>query len=174
MPILGDIPILGWLFKSRTASIEKTNLMLFITPKIMRQPENVRMVLDQKLKERDEFVEKSFGGEDTHREARNKIIRSLPDVKSISNYNAKRVLSLDDDEDLSKSDKNAAMNSKNPGMSAPTDTHETLTLPAADAGPEHRPQMVSPPTAPQQAAPATPPASNDPFALPATPPGGNP
>ena len=46
VPILGDIPILGWLFKSRSAEIQKTNLMLFITPKIMRQPENVRMVLD--------------------------------------------------------------------------------------------------------------------------------
>ncbi|MBC7398223.1 MAG: type II secretion system secretin GspD [Bdellovibrionales bacterium] len=161
VPILGDIPILGWLFKSRSAEIAKTNLMLFITPKIMRQPEHVRMVLDQKLKERDEFVEKAFGGEDTHRDARNKIIRSLPDLKTIRNYNAKRVINLDDEEDLNKSDKNSAMNSKNPGMNGHAE-RDTLTLPAADAGPDNRPQMV--PNNPGSLNP-----NNDPFNVP----GGN-
>ena len=35
VPFLGDIPILGWLFKSKTTSIDKTNLMIFITPYII-------------------------------------------------------------------------------------------------------------------------------------------
>ncbi|GBE11848.1 type II secretion system protein D precursor [bacterium BMS3Abin13] len=35
VPLLGDIPILGWLFKSHTNSKEKTNLFIFITPHIV-------------------------------------------------------------------------------------------------------------------------------------------
>ncbi len=84
VPLLGDIPILGWLFKSKTSSVGKANVMLFITPKIIRQYEGVRTVLDQKLKERDEFVEKTFGGDDTVRRQRDRMIRSLPDVKNLS------------------------------------------------------------------------------------------
>ncbi len=165
VPILGDIPILGWLFKSRTASVEKTNLMIFITPKILRQPEAVRMVLDQKLKERDEYVERAFGGQDTHREARNKMIRSLPDVKSITNYNAKRVMSLDDDEET-KDMKKEATNEKGEAQPAPQDNHETLTLPPADPIQE-KSKPAAPPTAPAPVTPpAPPPTSGDPFALP--------
>lgn len=36
VPILGDIPILGWLFKSKNTRVEKTNLMIFITPYIIK------------------------------------------------------------------------------------------------------------------------------------------
>ncbi len=36
VPFLGDIPILGWLFKTKTSSIDKTNLMIFITPYIIK------------------------------------------------------------------------------------------------------------------------------------------
>ncbi len=36
VPLLGDIPILGWLFKFKTTRVEKTNLMIFITPHIIR------------------------------------------------------------------------------------------------------------------------------------------
>ncbi len=36
VPLLGDIPLLGNLFKSRTANVVKTNLMVFIHPVILR------------------------------------------------------------------------------------------------------------------------------------------
>lgn len=35
VPLLGDIPVLGWLFKSRSKSVRKVNLLLFLTPKIL-------------------------------------------------------------------------------------------------------------------------------------------
>jgi general secretion pathway protein D len=35
VPILGDIPVLGWLFKSRSRTVEKVNLLFFMTPKIL-------------------------------------------------------------------------------------------------------------------------------------------
>jgi Flp pilus assembly secretin CpaC len=39
VPLLGDIPVLGWLFKFKTAKVEKTNLMIFITPHIIKTAE---------------------------------------------------------------------------------------------------------------------------------------
>ncbi len=35
VPLLGDIPVLGWLFKSHSNTQEKTNLYIFITPHIV-------------------------------------------------------------------------------------------------------------------------------------------
>jgi len=35
VPLLGDIPIIGYLFQSRTKSTRKTELLVFITPKIV-------------------------------------------------------------------------------------------------------------------------------------------
>ncbi|MBK26903.1 MAG: type II secretion system protein GspD [Halobacteriovorax sp.] len=35
VPLLGDIPILGWLFKNTRNAIEKVNLLFFLTPKIL-------------------------------------------------------------------------------------------------------------------------------------------
>jgi general secretion pathway protein D len=36
VPLLGDIPLLGWLFKTHTSAREKTNLYVFLTPHIVR------------------------------------------------------------------------------------------------------------------------------------------
>ncbi len=36
VPFLGDIPILGWFFKTKTTKVEKTDLMIFITPYIIK------------------------------------------------------------------------------------------------------------------------------------------
>ncbi len=41
IPLLGDIPILGYLFKTTTRSVEKTNLLIFLTPHIVRSPEEI-------------------------------------------------------------------------------------------------------------------------------------
>ncbi len=35
IPILGDIPILGWLFKTKTTSRSRTELLIFVTTKIL-------------------------------------------------------------------------------------------------------------------------------------------
>ncbi len=47
IPLLGDIPILGWLFRSKTTQTQKQNLISFITPKIIKQYQNVRKILDE-------------------------------------------------------------------------------------------------------------------------------
>jgi len=35
VPLLGDIPVLGWLFKNKKKTVEKVNMLFFSTPKIL-------------------------------------------------------------------------------------------------------------------------------------------
>ena len=35
VPLLGDIPVLGWLFKNKTRNVSKVNLLMFLTPRIL-------------------------------------------------------------------------------------------------------------------------------------------
>lgn len=44
VPILGDIPILGWLFRTKTSTIRKTNMFIFITPRIVSNPAQIAAV----------------------------------------------------------------------------------------------------------------------------------
>ncbi|NJC88096.1 MAG: type II secretion system protein GspD, partial [Desulfuromonas sp.] len=44
VPWLGDIPVLGWLFKTRSTQEKKTNLLVFINPTIIRGPEDLARV----------------------------------------------------------------------------------------------------------------------------------
>ena len=37
IPYLKDIPVLGWLFKSKSTTDSQTELLIFITPKIMKE-----------------------------------------------------------------------------------------------------------------------------------------
>lgn len=53
VPLLGDIPVLGWLFKNTTKSVEKVNLLFFMTPKILASyekanSENVKDLLNRR------------------------------------------------------------------------------------------------------------------------------
>jgi type IV pilus assembly protein PilQ len=41
VPLLGDIPLLGYLFKTTTDINNKTELLIFITPKILREGTNI-------------------------------------------------------------------------------------------------------------------------------------
>lgn len=55
VPLLGDIPVLGWLFKSKNRVVEKVNLLFFLTPRIISPYEEVasknsKRVLDNRLK----------------------------------------------------------------------------------------------------------------------------
>jgi len=42
VPLLGDIPIIGWLFKTKIKGDNKEELLIFITPKIMDEVMNLR------------------------------------------------------------------------------------------------------------------------------------
>lgn len=44
VPFLGDIPFLGWLFKRTSTQEEKTNLLIFINPTIIKDAEDLERV----------------------------------------------------------------------------------------------------------------------------------
>ncbi len=61
VPLLGDIPLLGHFFRDTTRRKTKTNLLLFLTPYIIRGPEDFRIIFERKMKERQQFVEQFYG-----------------------------------------------------------------------------------------------------------------
>jgi general secretion pathway protein D len=48
IPLLGDIPLLGWLFRTKTRSREKTNLYVFLTPHIVRNQADAARLYQEK------------------------------------------------------------------------------------------------------------------------------
>jgi general secretion pathway protein D len=42
VPLLGDIPVLGWLFKVQKSSSKKTNLFFFLTPHVVNSPDEAK------------------------------------------------------------------------------------------------------------------------------------
>ncbi len=51
IPILGDIPVIGWLFKRRGVSVNKKELLVFITPRVVLNYEDANELLgDEEFK----------------------------------------------------------------------------------------------------------------------------
>ncbi len=68
VPVLGSLPLLGWLFRNESTKKTKTNLLLFLTPYIIRDQSDYRRIFERKMAERAEFV-KRFYGEETQYQA---------------------------------------------------------------------------------------------------------
>jgi general secretion pathway protein D len=58
-PILGDIPILGALFRQTSTTTEKSNLVLVLTPYIIREQDDLRRIYERKMQERQDFLDHS-------------------------------------------------------------------------------------------------------------------
>ncbi|MFI5290513.1 MAG: type II secretion system secretin GspD, partial [Polyangia bacterium] len=58
VPLLGDIPILGYLFKTTHKVLQKENLLIILTPYIIKDPADLRRIFERKLRERREFMER--------------------------------------------------------------------------------------------------------------------
>ncbi len=48
IPFLGDIPFLGWLFKSDSTNKTKLNLLLFLTPTILKESSQMKKLVESK------------------------------------------------------------------------------------------------------------------------------
>jgi general secretion pathway protein D len=66
VPILGDIPLLGWLFKSRRQAKIKTNLLIFITPRIVNTAEDLLKITEEEQAQREKHIEE-------HRKEKKKV-----------------------------------------------------------------------------------------------------
>jgi len=57
---LGDIPLLGALFRSTRNEKAKSNLLLILTPHIIRDQNDLKAVFERKMQERQEFLDRYF------------------------------------------------------------------------------------------------------------------
>jgi general secretion pathway protein D len=95
VPLLGDIPVLGWLFKNTSRSVEKVNLLFFMTPKILASyektnPENVKDLLNR----RQAHLKNAIGDDDSfastakglYDKAKRQAEGPLYDIKEVAKY----------------------------------------------------------------------------------------
>lgn len=48
VPFLSDIPLLGWFFRSETAKLQKNNLLIFLTPRVIDGPTDLALHTETK------------------------------------------------------------------------------------------------------------------------------
>ena len=57
VPWLGDIPVLGWLFKFESRHPVKTNLLIFLTPYILNESGDLTALSSRKSEAMTEYIE---------------------------------------------------------------------------------------------------------------------
>lgn len=72
-PLLGDLPILGWLFKYSTSQSRRSDLVLFLTPHVINEYSDLVKITASKLDEREEFGKKLYDPKDRGRTAVTKL-----------------------------------------------------------------------------------------------------
>jgi general secretion pathway protein D len=65
IPILGDIPVIGFFFRNSVKEVKKANILIAITPYVISDLSDLRRVAEKKLRERREFIERFSSLEDT-------------------------------------------------------------------------------------------------------------
>ena len=80
VPLLGDIPLLGWLFKSRKKEREKTNLYVFLTPHVINNKADAENLYKKKKEHIDEIGKGSIKMYKTNSNA-NSSISPQPDER---------------------------------------------------------------------------------------------
>ena len=74
VPILGDLPLFGALFRGRVKEERKTNLLIFLTPHVINEPADLEEIYRIKWAQREEFMRRFYG---ESREKQEKELHSL-------------------------------------------------------------------------------------------------
>ena len=91
VPLLGDIPILGFLFRQTETNKSKSNLLIFLTPHVIHDAGDFLSILKSKTDQRNQFFEKNYSEKQlknvkdlikTHREDLLEIQGRIPVKKS--------------------------------------------------------------------------------------------
>jgi general secretion pathway protein D len=61
VPLLGDLPLIGFLFRGRRTSSRKTNMLIVLTPHVIDDPSDLEEVYRVKVAQRDEFLRRFYG-----------------------------------------------------------------------------------------------------------------
>jgi general secretion pathway protein D len=148
IPLLGDIPVLGALFRSSSSSLQKSNLILVLTPYIIREQADLRTVFERKMQERQEFLDHYFVFSDqTEYEAPKDYSRMngvLEDIRQA-------YMEIDEQRRLEELTRPREMKTHEPG--------QPLELPSTVGSPGPR-GAATPGAVPPPASPAAPPTLN--------------
>ena len=130
VPLLGDLPLVGWLFKGANVKKEKRNLLVFITPTIIKGKEHktkTKEILGKKLEERIHFIENHMKGQDPHGQALEHLIPVSKDV-------SERVLEMEEVEEVEEVEDEEA---KEDNSNKPVDSANLLEVePSEDSSKE--------------------------------------
>jgi general secretion pathway protein D len=87
VPILGDIPLIGALFREKKKTKRKTNLLIFLTPHVIDGPEDLQEVYRIKMAQREEFMRRFYGkSPEEQRKELEELMRfsmNLPETPSV-------------------------------------------------------------------------------------------
>jgi general secretion pathway protein D len=96
IPILGDIPVLGFFFRNTVKTVKKSNILIAITPYVISDLSDLRRVAEKKLRERREFIERYSSLEDTS--SLDKLERDLHRKRGMLEEINRAVRELEEDE----------------------------------------------------------------------------
>ena len=83
IPVLGDIPLLGWLFRAQDLKKVKKNLIIFITPQIIKSTADTQNIIKDHIDERIDFMKKFMNHPDRNTEEMYRILgKSAPERSS--------------------------------------------------------------------------------------------
>jgi general secretion pathway protein D len=158
IPFLGDIPILGYLFKFTHKEKKKTNLLIMLTPYAIKDQFDLQQIVERKVRERAEFL-RSFRSLDDR--------RYLPQI----DYRRKRGLVEEINRSVQQVEQDAALlrEYERHGAAMPEGQVQYNTVPSAiDEPAPQPPTTITPPGTPAPTTPPPPPPTNPP-----PPPGGH-
>lgn len=89
VPILGDIPLLGWAFKRKATQDVKTELVMFLTPYVIQRPSDVAALTDDETR-RSSFQKGTFNEEQVKRFFESAPVEAAPQ-KEIDNRDKPRL-----------------------------------------------------------------------------------
>ena len=78
VPLLGDIPLIGWLFKTHSTNNRKTNMFIFVTPHIIKNPADMARITLTKEDQLDAVMPQVK--EELHRQVNLDHAMSLSDI----------------------------------------------------------------------------------------------
>jgi general secretion pathway protein D len=87
IPFLGDIPVIGQLFRTTVRQVEKKNLLMIIIPTIINDPSDLKRLHQQRLEEMRQFADalatrkKEYSGEVDYRKKSGALERMVQTVE---------------------------------------------------------------------------------------------
>ncbi len=153
VPGLGQVPLLGWLFKSKRRQKTKVNLLMILVPHILETPDDARRIHKRRMDERLEFIERftAFKRRDLDTSVN---YRKKAGLLATINAEATRMVDYDESRSIAEAEMQRTEITGEIGLSPRREGEES-----EDEGPGSEP---TPPTPATPTRPTTPPSSPTP------------